>query len=164
MSDKTFRLAHPCPRYPLPVCHSLQAHTLPAVEAGCQLGYPSVRRVDAPHIGAEWRDWGPGGQRLRAHDRSVSAQSPVRSRYSGHVEFRLQRVLPGDSCRGRLARRPRPPCLHGWGRVAPIANGPCPSRYRVHRPFGVRTGPGWKKSSGIITPSFLKTMPFFMTN
>ena len=35
------------------------------------------------------------------------------------------------------------------------------------RPAAVRhagTGPGWKKSAGVITPSRLKTMPFFMTN
>lgn len=36
--------------------------------------------------------------------------------------------------------------------------------YRVHLPFGILTGPGWKNSSGIITPSFLNTIPFFITN
>ena len=39
-----------------------------------------------------------------------------------------------------------------------------PPRQRVHLPLGVRTGPGWKNFSGVMTPSFLNTMPFFMTN
>lgn len=36
--------------------------------------------------------------------------------------------------------------------------------YRVHLPLGTLTGPAWKNFSGIITPSFLNTIPFFMTN
>src|SRR3989339_734241 len=32
--------------------------------------------------------------------------------------------------------------------------------YRVHLPLGVLTGPGWKNFSGVITPSFLNTIPF----
>jgi len=35
---------------------------------------------------------------------------------------------------------------------------------RVHLPFGMRTGPGLKNFSGVIAPSFLKTIPFFITN
>src|SRR5512135_2133101 len=44
--------------------------------------------------------------------------------------------------------------------AVPVAAPPC----RVQRPFGVRTGPGWKNFSGTMTPSFLKTVPFFITN
>jgi len=36
--------------------------------------------------------------------------------------------------------------------------------YRVHLPLGILTGPGWKNFSGVITPSFLNTIPFFITN
>ena len=36
--------------------------------------------------------------------------------------------------------------------------------YRVHLPLGVLTGPGWKNFSGVITPSVLNTIPFFITN
>ena len=36
--------------------------------------------------------------------------------------------------------------------------------HRAHLPFGVPTGPGWKNFSGIVTPSFLNTIPFFITN
>jgi hypothetical protein len=35
---------------------------------------------------------------------------------------------------------------------------------RVYLPLGILTGPGWKNFSGVIIPSFLKTMPFFITN
>ncbi len=35
---------------------------------------------------------------------------------------------------------------------------------RVYLPLGILTGPGWKNFSGVITPSFLKTIPFFITN
>jgi len=36
--------------------------------------------------------------------------------------------------------------------------------YRLHLPFSVLIGPGWKNFSGVITPSFLYSIQFFITN
>src|SRR5262245_54235996 len=91
-----------------------------------------------------------GGLQMRVRDGCGTVQGAV-------ATWRLRRA-PGG------ARSLPLPVPYRRSRHLPVKAIANRNYYLVYLPLGIRTGPGWKNFSGDITPSFLKTMPFFITN